>query len=73
MLMCVCVVAQSCPTLCDPKDCGPSGSSIHGISQARIMQGLPFPPPGDLSNPAIKPLSLAWQIDSLPLSHLGYL
>ena len=31
-------VAQSCPTLCDPKDCSPPGSSIHGILQARILE-----------------------------------
>ena len=31
-------VAQSCPILCDPMDCGPPGSSIHGISQARIRE-----------------------------------
>ena len=28
---------QPCPTLCDPMDCSPSGSSVHGISQARIL------------------------------------
>ena len=31
-------VAQSCPTLSDSMDCSPSGSSIHGISQARVME-----------------------------------
>ena len=31
-------VAQSCPTLCDPMDCGLPGSSIHGILQARILE-----------------------------------
>ena len=43
-------VAQSCPTLCDPMDCSPPGSSIHGISQARqrvschfLLQGFPDP------------------------------
>ena len=30
--------AQSCPTLCDPMDCSPPGSSIHGILQARILE-----------------------------------
>ena len=30
-------VAQSCPTLCDPVDCSPPGSSVHGILQARIL------------------------------------
>ena len=29
---------QSCPTLYDPMDCSPAGSSIHGISQARILE-----------------------------------
>ena len=31
-------VAQSCPTLCDPVDCSPPDSSIHGILQARILE-----------------------------------
>ena len=31
-------VAQSCPTLCDPMDCSPPGSSIHGLLQARILE-----------------------------------
>ena len=30
--------AQSCPTLCDPMDCSPPGSSVHRISQARILE-----------------------------------
>ena len=31
-------VAQSCPTLWDPVDCSPPGSSVHGILQARILE-----------------------------------
>ena len=31
---------QSCPTLCDPMDCSPPGSSVQGIFQARILQGV---------------------------------
>ena len=31
-------VAQLCPTLCDPMDCSPPGSSVHGISQARTLE-----------------------------------
>ena len=31
-------VAQLCPTLCDPMDCSPPGSSIHGIFQARVLE-----------------------------------
>ena len=36
--MCVCLVAQSCPTLCSPMDCSPPGSSVHGIFQARVLE-----------------------------------
>ena len=35
---CCCLVVKSCPTLCDPMDCSPRGSSVHGISQARILE-----------------------------------
>ena len=34
----LCLVAQSCLTLCDPMDCSPPGSSVHGILQARILE-----------------------------------
>ena len=33
-------VAQSSPTLCSPMDCSPPGSSIHGIFQARVLEGV---------------------------------
>ena len=36
------------PTLCDPMDCGPPGSSVHRTLQARTLKWLPCPPPGDL-------------------------
>ena len=40
----VCVlVAQSCPTPCDPMDCSPSGSSVHGILQARVVEWVAIP------------------------------
>ena len=35
---CCCLVSQSCPTLCDPMDCSPPGSSVPGILQARILE-----------------------------------
>ena len=47
--------AQSCLTLCDPVDCSPPGSTVHGIFQAR--SGLPFPSPTDLPDPGIEPAS----------------
>ena len=34
----LCSVAPACPSLCDPVDCSPPGSSVHGIYQARIME-----------------------------------
>ena len=37
------LVAQLCPTLCDPMDCSPSGSSVHGILQARIPEWVAIP------------------------------
>ena len=36
----MCVCAQSCPTLCNPADSSPPGSSVHGILQARILEGV---------------------------------
>ena len=48
----------------------PTGSSVHGIFQVRILE-LPFPSPGDLPNPGIEPGSPALQADSLPLSYQG--
>ena len=41
----------------DFMDCSPPGFSVHGIFQARILSGLPFPPPGDLPDSGIKPTS----------------
>ena len=31
-------ITQSCPTLSDPMDCSPLGSSTHGIFQARVLE-----------------------------------
>ena len=63
----VCVlVAQLCLTLCDPMDCSSPGSSVHEILQARILEWLLFPSPGDLPNSGIKPGSPALSANSLP-------
>ena len=58
-------VAQSCPTLCDPMDCSPPGSSIMEFSRQEYWSMLPFPSPGDLPNPGIEPESLALPADAL--------
>ena len=73
---CVCVCAQSFPALCDPKDCSSLGSSVPGISQGRIPEGLPLPIPANLPNTRIKPTSLIvactkhhslWLLSNIPL------
>ena len=46
---CVCSVTQSCLTLCDPMD-----YTVLGILQARILEWVGFPSPGDLPSPGIK-------------------
>ena len=61
MYIYTCVHAKSlqlCPTLYNSMDCSLPGSSVHGILQARIQDGLPCPPPGALPNPGIEPESL---------------
>ena len=57
LLLCVCVssATQLCPTLCDPMDCSPPGSSLSmGFSRREHWSGLPCPPPEDLPNPGIE-------------------
>ena len=44
-------VVQSCPSLCDPIDCSPSGSSVHGIFQARILEWVAMPSSRRSSHP----------------------
>ena len=63
--MCMCLVAQSCPTLCDPIDCSPPGSSVHGILQARILEWVAMPSSKVSSNPGMELRSPSLQADSL--------
>ena len=51
-------MAQLCLTLCDPMDCSPQGSSVHRISEARILELLAYPTPEDLPDSGIKLASL---------------
>ena len=59
-------IAQSCPTLCDPRD-----YTVHGILQARIIEWVAFPFSRDLPNPGIEARSPALQVDSLPAESQG--
>ena len=53
------VLAQSCPTLCNPVDCSRQAPLSMGFSRQDNWNGLPSPPPGDLPDPGIEPGSLA--------------
>ena len=57
--VCVCVSSlQLGLTLCSPVNCSPSGSSVHGILQARILGWVAMPSSRYLPSPGIKPSSL---------------
>ena len=68
-------VSQSCPTLCNPVDCSPPGSSVHGTLQARILEWVATSfsnyihthkikgfPGGSVKNPTAN----AGDVDSIP-------
>ena len=51
---------------CDSVDCSPPDSSVHGIFEARILEWVAFPSPGDLPDSGIESRSPESQADSLP-------
>ena len=61
-----CLVIQLCSTVCDSLDSSPPGSSVRGISQARILQWVAASFPEDLPNPGTEPVFPTLQVDSLP-------
>ena len=68
MFCVLCLVSQSCLTLRDPMDCSPLSL---GILQARILEWVACPPPGNLRKAGIKPRSPTLQADSLPSQPSG--
>ena len=62
------LVTQLCLTLGDPMDLTVACQAPLSmeLSRKEYWSGLPFPSPGDLPNPGIKPGSPAMQVDSLP-------
>ena len=56
-ICCCCSVAKSYPALCNPMVCSLPGSSVHGISQARILDWVVISFSRDIPNPGIKPTS----------------
>ena len=80
--VCVCMCVrerekslQSCPTLFDPMDCSPPGSSVHAILQARILKWVAMPSSGESSQlwdqTIVSSINLHWQAGSLPLAPPG--
>ena len=67
------VKSLSCLTLCDPMDCSLPDSPLHGIFQARVLEWVVFPSPGNLPHldPGIEPRSPTLQADALPSEPLG--
>ena len=63
------LVAQWCVTLCNPMDCSLSGSSVHGILQAGILEWVAIPFSGGSSQTRGQTRSSASQAESLTLSH----
>ena len=59
------LVTQSYLTLCDPMNCSPPGSSVHGLLQARTLEWAATVSSRDLPKTVIKPRSPALQADSL--------
>ena len=53
------LVIKSCPALCDLMDCSLPGSSVHGISQAGILEWIAILSPEDLPDPGIESTSSA--------------
>ena len=78
--LCACMLTkslQSCPTLCDPVDCSPPGSSVHGILKARILEWVAMPSswgsswPWDQTCVPCVSCLLRWQVGSLQLAPPG--
>ena len=67
----LCSVSQSSVTLCAPWTVACQAPLSLELSRQEYRSGLPFPAPGDLPDPGIKPASPAQQADSLPLRHQG--
>ena len=65
-IKCACVHALSCVQIfATPWTVAYQASPSMGFSGQEYWSGLPFPSPGDLPNPGIKPWSPAWQADAL--------
>ena len=66
-----CVRAQSCPTLCNPVDCSPPGSSVPRIFQARRLEWVSICFSIIFLIQELNPRLLHWPVDSLPAEPPG--
>ena len=66
--MCVCAKSpRLCLTLCNPVDCIPPDSCVHGVPQVRILEGVRFPSQGLFPDPGVKPVSFLSPVRSYAL------
>ena len=56
--------SESCLTLCNPLDCSPPGSSVHGFPSQEYWSGLPFLLQGIFLTQGLNPRLVHWQVDS---------
>ena len=68
--MYVCAHVQSCPNLCEPRDCSPPGSSVHGIFQGGILEWVAISSSRG-SSWSRDQNYVSCTVDALPLSHRG--
>ena len=67
----MCLVIQSCPTLCDPMDCSLPGFSVYRDFSGKVTGVEPCPLSGDLPNPGIDSRFPVLQADSSPTESPG--
>ena len=67
--VCCVLILHLCLTLCNPMDCSPPGSSVHGILQARTLECIAISfSRGSFRTRDVTCIPSHWQVDSLPLS-----
>ena len=71
----MCMYAKLCLTLCGPMDCACQYPLSTGFSRQEYWNGLPFPSPGDISDPEVEPVKGVFYVSCISrqvLSHLGH-
>ena len=71
-VLCCAKLLQSCLTLCDPMDCSPPGSSVHGILQPRILEWVTILFSRGSYNPGVEPRSPVWPTRDTYIHHIKF-